>query len=198
MKSSVFSMAHAALTSCENKITFCERSYAHCSMCRYVHSRTHTCACVSHLMEGSARLNQVQRMPRHSRTHVRARVLARAHAHTRTRAHTHGSHTRAYANAHAPRRAMTHAHARTRARTHTRTHTCTHGDTRTCTRAWGVHTHFFTPRRHCSQVSDQAKQKKTPTMFASDRPGKTKNKQAPGVRYQMARCLQPDKTASTT
>ena len=52
-----FFMAHAALSSCENKITFCERSYAHCSMCRYVHARTPTCACVSHLMEGNARLN---------------------------------------------------------------------------------------------------------------------------------------------
>ena len=49
-----FFMAHAALSSCENKITFCERSYAHCSMCRYVHPRTHTCACVSHLMERNA------------------------------------------------------------------------------------------------------------------------------------------------
>ena len=37
--------------------TFSERSYAHCSMYRYLHPRTHTCACVSHLMEGSAHLN---------------------------------------------------------------------------------------------------------------------------------------------
>ena len=28
-----------------------------CSMCRYAYPRTHTCAGVSHLMEGSARLN---------------------------------------------------------------------------------------------------------------------------------------------
>ena len=36
---------------------FCERSYAHCSMYSYVHPRTFTCACVSNLMEGSARSN---------------------------------------------------------------------------------------------------------------------------------------------
>ena len=29
-----------ALTICENKVTFRERSYAHCSMSRYVHPRT--------------------------------------------------------------------------------------------------------------------------------------------------------------
>ena len=33
-------MARAALTSCENKVTFNERSYAHCSMYRYVHPRS--------------------------------------------------------------------------------------------------------------------------------------------------------------
>ena len=30
----------AALTKCKNKVTFSERSYAHCSMYRYVHPRT--------------------------------------------------------------------------------------------------------------------------------------------------------------
>ena len=45
---------------CENKITFCERSYAHCSICICVHSRMHTCACASHLTEGSARLNMIK------------------------------------------------------------------------------------------------------------------------------------------
>ena len=44
-------------TSGENNKTFCERSYAHCPMCSYVHPRTHACAYVSHLMEESARLN---------------------------------------------------------------------------------------------------------------------------------------------
>ena len=33
-------MARAALTSCENEVTFSERSYAHCCMYRYVHLRT--------------------------------------------------------------------------------------------------------------------------------------------------------------
>ena len=32
--------ALAAGTNCENKVTFGERSYAHCSMYRYVHPRT--------------------------------------------------------------------------------------------------------------------------------------------------------------
>ena len=50
-------MAHVALSNCDNKMPFCERSYAHCSMYSYVHPRTFTCACVSNLMEGSARSN---------------------------------------------------------------------------------------------------------------------------------------------
>ena len=50
-------IVRAALTNCENKVTFSERSYAHCSMYRYVHPRTHICACASHFMEGSVRLS---------------------------------------------------------------------------------------------------------------------------------------------
>ena len=68
MQSWDFSMAHAALTSCQNIISFCERSYAHCSMYRYVRPRTHTCACVSHLMAGSARLKCASIFPSHGIT----------------------------------------------------------------------------------------------------------------------------------
>ena len=45
------------ITGGEDSKTCCERSYAHCPMCSYVHPRTHACTYVSHLMEESARLN---------------------------------------------------------------------------------------------------------------------------------------------
>ena len=52
-----FDPTSTGVGACENKVTFSERSYAHCSMYRYVHPRTHICACASHFMEGSVRLS---------------------------------------------------------------------------------------------------------------------------------------------
>ena len=52
-----FDPTSTGVGACENKVTFSERSYAHCSMYRYMHPRTHICACASHFMEGSVRLS---------------------------------------------------------------------------------------------------------------------------------------------
>ena len=43
-----FDPTSTGVGACENKVTCSERSYAHCSMYRYVHPRTHICACVFH------------------------------------------------------------------------------------------------------------------------------------------------------